>query len=191
MGEKKGKIKIVGLGGSLSKKSVTLSVLNISLQSAKRAGADIELLDLRELSLPFFNPELRLEEYPESVSRFLDMVRKADGMIWASPGYHGTLSGAMKNALDFLEFLAKDNPPYLTDKVIGLITTAGGVMASVNTINALSHISQALRAWVVPLMIPVGQAWKLFDEQGRIIDAQLEERLTSLGTETVRWLKRC
>jgi len=191
MTNRNGKINIIGLGGSLGKKSVTLSALEISLQSAKRAGAEVELISLRDLSLPFYNPELKLEEYPEGVSRFLDKIRKADGMIWASPAYHGTVSGAMKNALDFLEFLAKDDPPYLTDKVIGIITTSSGTIAGVNAINALSHICQALRAWVVPMMVPVIQAWKLFDEKGRITDPQLEERLTFLGAEIVRWLEHC
>lgn len=183
-----GKVKIVGLGGSLGKKSMTLSALVVPLQSARQAGAEVELLDLRELSLPFYNPELKLEDYPESVSLFLDKVRKADGMIWASPAYHGTVSGAMKNALDFLEFLAKDHPPYLTNKLIGLITTAGGTIAAVNAINALTHICQALRAWTVPLVVPVIQAWKLFDDQGRVTDPQLEERLVSLGVELVKGL---
>jgi FMN reductase len=191
MSRRSEKIKVVGLGGSLGKKSLTLSVLNISLQGAKQGGAEVELLDLRELSLPFYNPEIKLEEYPENVSRFLNKVREADGMIWASPAYHGTVSGAMKNALDFLEFLAKDQPPYLTDKVVGLITTSGGSLAGVNAINALNHICQALRAWVVPLMIPVIQAWKYFDEEGRITDPLLEERLILLGVELVKKLKHC
>ena len=89
----------------------------------------------------------------------------------------------MKNALDYLDFLRDDLPPYLTDKAVGLISTAGGMTAAVNTINALTHVASVLRAWVLPLAVPTVQAWWRVDDQGHPEDHQLVERLVLLGQE--------
>ena len=79
--------------------------------------------------------------------------------------YHGTISGSFKNALDWLQLLGDRNPPYLTDKVVGLISTAGGVQG-LQAVNTMEFVVRALRGWAVPLVMPIAQAWKAFDEHG-------------------------
>ena len=119
-------IKVVGIGGSLSKEfkaSSSLAALKIALEGAAEGGARTELFDLRELDLPMYMPD---GEATDAVRRLCEAVYEADGLIWSSPLYHGTISGAFKNALNWLELLGKRQPAYLTDKVVGLISTAGG-----------------------------------------------------------------
>ena len=72
--------------------------------------------------------------------------------------YNGTISGSFKNALDWLKLLGDRNPPYLTDKVVGLISTAGG-MQGLQAVNTMEFVVRALRGWAVPL-VPIAQAWK-------------------------------
>src|SRR5262245_29755058 len=117
-------VKIVGLGGSLKEGSASLLTLRVALEGAARAGATTELLDIRELSLPMYTPD---SAPTPAVDQLTSVVGAAHGMIWSSPVYHGSISGAFKNALDWLELLNRNQPPYLTDKVVGLISTAGGV----------------------------------------------------------------
>jgi FMN reductase len=102
-------------------------------------------------------------------------------VLWSTAAYHGTLLGATKNALDLAQFLARDERPYLQDKVVGLISTSGGGMAAVNAINAMIHVVHALRAVAAPLSVPVQQSWKVFDEQGEIRDPETARRLEKLG----------
>jgi FMN reductase len=92
---------------------------------AEDAGATTELLDLRELALPTYEPGKALEEYGENVERLVEAMRDADAMLWSTTAYHGTLAGATKNALDFAQFLARDERPYFQDKTVGLVATAG------------------------------------------------------------------
>ena len=117
-------LKVVGVGGSMATPSMSLAALNIALEGARDAGASAELFDIATLDLPTYIPGQ--ENVPESALQFSEAVYKADGLVWSSPMYHGTVSGSFKNALDWLQLLANREPKYLTSKVIGLISTAGG-----------------------------------------------------------------
>ncbi len=176
-------LKVVGIGGSLKERSTSLAALQIALQAAAEAGAETQLFDVRELDLPIYVP--RSEEIPKAAQHLADAVYEADGLIWSSPLYHGTISGSFKNVLDWLHLLADRDPPYLTDKVIGLISTAGGVQG-LQAINTMEFVVRALRGWAVPLVIPIPRAWKVFDEDGDLHDPKLEEQLQMLGQEVVR-----
>lgn len=177
------RISIVGLGGSLARPSTSLAALEIALAGAAEHGADITLFDLHEQHLPFYSPEIKSP--PACVLELVDAVHAANGLIWSSPLYHGTVSGAFKNALDWLQLLSDREPAYLTDKVVGMIATAGGIQG-LQAINTMEFVVRALRGWAVPLVIPVGRAWEVFDDEGRLSDARLQEQLRALGHEVVR-----
>lgn len=149
---------IVGLGGTLHTPSTSLAALESALKAAERAGASTEVIDLNVLALPMFIPGLPLTDADPKVADFLERVRRADAMILSTAAYHGTLAGVTKNALDFLEYLARDATPYLHGKVVGLIATAGGDLAAVNAINAMVHVMHALRGTVAPLFVPIPKA---------------------------------
>jgi FMN reductase len=102
----------------------------------------------------------------------------ADGLLWSSPLYQGSVSGSFKNALDWLHL--PSGSVYLTDKVIGLISAAGGTQG-LQAINAMEFSVRALRAWAVPLVVPVAG--------GRLEDESVERQLKMLGSEVVRLAK--
>ncbi len=145
---------IVGLGGSLRERSRSRAMLREALRVAAERGAQTELLDVRELALPMFEPDWGAEEYSAgqrpAVERLLAGFRSADAMIWASPCYHGTISGAVKNALDFVELLDEDERPYLTGRAIGLIAVNDST-----TWAAMRDCVHELRAWLAPTAITV------------------------------------
>ncbi len=172
---------VVGIGGTLRDGSTGLRALEEALAAAEEAGATTELLDLRELGLPMYEPGKPLEEFGESAERLVEAMRGADAMLWSTAAYHGTLAGVTKNALDFAQFMARDEKPYLQDKVVGLVATAGGSMAAVNAINAMVNVIHALRGVAAPLSVPVTQSWKVFDDEGNVNDEGVAERLESLG----------
>ena len=176
-------LSIVGLGGSLAGVSRSRAALEVALEGAASAGAGTRLLDLRELDLPMFDPD---DEAPSTTAReLIEACHAADGMLWSSPLYQGTISGALKNALDWLRLLGDRDPPFLHDKVVGLISTAGGTQG-LQAINTMEFATRALRAWAVPYVVPVASAARVFDRDGRILDAVVEQQLRTLGGEVVR-----
>lgn len=176
-------LNIVGLGGSIARVSRSRAALQVALDGAEDAGARTQLLDLRELALPMFNPE-EAEPTP-GASELLEACHAADGLLWSSPLYQGTISGAFKNALDWLRLLEDREPPFLHDKVIGLISTAGGTHG-LQAINTMEFATRALRGWAVPYVVPVATSARVFDREGGIHDEAVALQLRTLGTEVVR-----
>ncbi len=169
---------MVGLGGSLRSSSRSLTALEVAVEAAEQAGAESQLFAVRSLNLPFYAPEL---EPPDAARSFADAVYQADGLIWSSPMYHGTISGSFKNALDWLQLLARREPPLLTDKIVGLISIAGGVQG-LQAVNTMEFVVRSLRGFAVPLVIPVS-AREAFDQDGRLTDSRIEQQLSNLGRE--------
>jgi len=94
------RLTIVGLGGSLASVSKSRAALRTALEGAADAGAEMQLLDLRELNLPMYNPD---DHKPtDAATRLIESCYAADGLLWSSPMYQGSISGALKNALDWL-----------------------------------------------------------------------------------------
>ena len=174
--------RIIALGGSLDGGLSTRHALQCVLTAAESAGATVEMFDIAALNLPIYVHRMTP---PENVERLLAAVRSADGLVWGSPLYHGSVSGAFKNAIDWLELLSRDAPPYLTDKVVALVATAGGVQG-MQAINAMEQIVRALRGITLPLVTPIERANHAFAEDGAPKDPQLAEQLTRQGTELVR-----
>jgi FMN reductase len=177
-------LMIAGLGGSLANFSRSRAALDVALAGAADAGAETSLLDLRDLDLPMYNPE-RETAPPANAERLIEACYGADGMLWSSPMYQGTISGAFKNALDWLHILGTRDPPYLHDTVVGLISAAGGTQG-LQAINTMEFSTRALRAWAVPYVVPVASAFRVFDVDGRVREESVETHLRTLGREVVR-----
>ena len=122
-------LTIVGLGGSMARASRSRAALQVALEGVT-GSATTELLDIRELDLPMYNPDE--SEPTQAATGLIESCYAADAMLWSSPMYQGTISGAFKNALDWLHALGDRDPPFLHDKVIGLISAAGGIHGSPN-----------------------------------------------------------
>jgi FMN reductase len=101
-------VKIVGLGGWVAVSSPSKAASKIALEGAARSGAETIILDIRELNLPIYDPAASV--VPDSARRMREVVYEAQGLIWSSPMYHGTISDAFKNALDWLQLLSDHRP---------------------------------------------------------------------------------
>jgi FMN reductase len=101
----------------------------------------------------------------------------------------GPRCGRRWNALDWLHLLGPRDPPYVHDKVVGLISAAGGTQG-LQAINTMEFAVRALRGWAVPYVVPVAAAARVFDQAGRIQDESIKLQLTTLGGEVVRVAER-
>ena len=162
-------VKLVSIAGSLRAGSYSHQALAIATRTAQDLGAEVTTLDLRQLTLPFCNGSDHYADYPDVV-RLREAVKAADGLILATPEYHGSVSGVLKNALDLMRF------DELSGKVMGAISVLGG-QANNNALNDLRTIARWVHAWVIPEQVAIGQAWKAFDDNGQLVDDKLAERL--------------
>lgn len=147
---------IVALGGTLRPESTTGRILAATLEMAEARGARTTLLTGEAICFPHYEPG-NVEGNP-AVMRYLEALRSADAVIVGSPGYHGTLSGLVKTALDYVEALSKDERPYFDGLPVGLVATAAGWQAAVSTLQALRTITHALRGWPTPMGLAINTA---------------------------------
>ncbi|MEH2163482.1 MAG: NADPH-dependent FMN reductase [Nostoc sp.] len=170
-------VRIIGIGGSLRPNSYTQLALQVAVQRLEALGAEVEILDLRQLHLPFCTGAKEYPEYPD-VKRLQDTVSQSDGLILATPEYHGGVSGVLKNALDLMSF------EQLSDKVTGLISVLGGQSNS-NALNDLRLIVRWVHCWCIPEQIAIGQAWAAFSPEGKLVDEKLSQRFDQFAQSLV------
>ncbi|KKI20468.1 NADPH-dependent FMN reductase [Sphingomonas panaciterrae] len=178
---------VVGIGGTIGGISSTERALRIALDAAGEQGFRTRLFGGADMAkFPLYDPKApgRTAEEQE----FVDAVRGASALIIASPGYHGSISGVVKNALDLLEETARDaERTYLADMPVGLIATAYGWQATGSTIAALRSIVHALRGWPTPFAAAINSAITKFDAEGGANDPAVVEQLRMVGKQVARF----
>jgi FMN reductase len=186
MGDDRGvSVNVVGIGGSLRTDSQSERALRIALDGAERAGAKTTMITGADLVLPFYDPAEPARS--SAAYRLVEELRNADGVVLVSPGYHGTVSGLVKNALDYVEDLREDARPYLDGRAVGCVAAARGWQAAVTTLTSLRSIVHALRGWPTPLGAVVNSAHVMFGAEGDCSDEQVAATLRAIGLQVVEF----
>jgi FMN reductase len=138
-----------------------------------------------ELVIPMYTPD-QSSRTPESL-RLIGAVRECEGLIIASPAYHGSISGLIKNALDYTEDLRNEPRVYLDGVAVGLIACAGGWQAGAQTLATLRSIVHALRGWPTPLGASLNTSVGVFDASGECVDIGSRMQLQTVGEQVVQF----
>jgi FMN reductase len=181
-------VRILGIGGTARPTSSSNRLLHAALAACAAQGAHTEAITAEELGFAHYDPSVTTPY--AAVERYLAAVRAADCLIVATPGYHGGMSGLLKNALDYLQELAGDERPYLDDMAVGCIVAAAGWQACVSTLSALRSTVHALRGWPTPLGVTVNSTVPPVDDDGRVTDPRLAAQLDTLATQVTGFARR-
>jgi FMN reductase len=178
---------IVGIGGTTRKDSTSERALCHALGIAARLGVATQLIDGAALPIEPFDPSRpgRSVQATELVAA----LRRADGVIVATPSYHGSLSGLVKNALDFSEDLRDDPRPYLDGRAVGCIVVADGPQAMGSTLIALRSIVHALRGWPTPYAATIDARARPFGADGLQPEAEVHEALAAVVQQVVEFAR--
>jgi FMN reductase len=178
---------VVGLGGTLRANSSTERALRHCLEAVERQGGRTKLYCGEDLDLPMYSPH-ELARTPKA-AELVGALRAADAVIVASPGYHGAVSGLVKNALDYIEDLRDEPRVYLDNTPWGCITCAYGWQAAVGTLGQLRVIGHALRAWPTPLGVAINSADEIWDSTGKLTDTTVANQLEMLATQVLTFTR--
>lgn len=174
---------IVAVGGTQRATSSTASALRFCLQVAERMGARTKLLSGPALDLPNYDTTNAVR--PAAATELVEALRAADGVILASPGYHGGVSGLIKNALDYTEDMARDPVPYLAGRAVGCIAAGAGWQAGGPVLASLRAITHALRAWPTPLGVQLNSVEPLFDADGKCLNPAVAGQLEEMTRQVI------
>lgn len=172
---------VVAIVGSLREISTSRYALRRAAHGAALAGAEVGWLDLRDFTLPLCDGRTDAATYGPDYQRVRALVQRADALLIGSPEYHGSMTGALKNALDLLG----EDP--IRGKLVGLCAVARGEAGAMNTLNHLRHVLRWMGAWVLPTQVSIPRAREAFDDAGVPTREGLAAELERLGAETVRY----
>lgn len=176
--EKKDSFKILGIGSSLNKKSTSTRILQITLEKSRIYGATVSLLNLREFNLPIFNPNKPRETTPDII-KINEEVNESDAFILATPDYHGSMSGGMKNFLDYYWY-------EFSGKLFGYI-----VSSHEKGLTVIDHMRTAVRqcyGWSLPYGLSINSE-NDFDIDGNINNVYLNQRINNMARDMVTYGK--
>lgn len=178
---------IVGIGGTLRSNSSCESALQFSLNRAQDEGCEVAMFAGEALSLPFYNPSDKTRE--GVASQMVEALREASGVLIASPSYHGSISGLVKNALDYVEDLAGDERAYLDGLPVGCIGLGYGHQGAANCVRALRDVAHSLRGFPTPYAAAINSLGLSFDG-GEPSDAIAKESLERVGSQVAHFAAR-
>jgi FMN reductase len=181
---------IVAIGGTLRENSSGAAALQLCLAYAAKQGARTSLFTGDDLRMPLYEPQSLV--LTEPCQRMIGALRQADGIILASPGYHGSISGTLKNALDYTEEMRDDAVSYFDGRAVGCIASAAGWQASAATLSALRSIVHALRGWPTPIGVMLNSSEKLFTPIGDCVSPAIAATLSAMTQQVLdfAWQRR-
>lgn len=176
--------RIVGIGGTLRSGSSSEKALRYALARVAEQGALTEILTGDAIDLPAYVAESPAKN--EKVTRLVEALSAAHGVIVSSPGYHGSISGMVKNALDYAEGLRDDKFPYLEGRAVGLIACAQGWQAAFATLATMRQIIHALRGWPTPLGVAFNTTAPVFGD-GDVPEPNLARQLDIMAGQVLEF----
>ncbi|HLQ99455.1 MAG TPA: NAD(P)H-dependent oxidoreductase [Sphingobacterium sp.] len=174
-------LKAIIFNGALERRAESTSEVLSNYLKEKLEAAEVEsqIFTLADSGIPLF--DITLQKTPKAVAWMAQQFVEADLHIWLAPLYHGSIPGAMKNALDWLEITANAPKPYLIDKTVGMLCWADGMQA-MQGINSMDAIAKSLRAWPLPYSVPIvrSELFKNNEISKRKINPFYQEKLDRL-----------
>jgi chromate reductase len=184
-----GKVNVLGIGGSLRKNSYNRALLRAAKELAPEA-MEIRIFDNATLAaIPLFNEDVRQQGDPEAVKIFKQEISRSDALLFAIPEYNYSISGVLKNAIDWASRPANSSP--LDGKPVALMGASTGMSG---TIRAQMHFRQVCAFTnMFPLnkpLVTVANASVKFDPQGQLVDKDAREFVRQLTQALLEWTRR-
>ena len=178
-------VRILGMSGSLRKASYNSAALRAAAALVPD-GASLEIFDLSPI--PLYNDDVRAAGYPPVVQDFRSKIEAADAILFVTPEYNYSMSGVLKNAIDWA---SRPPGPPLTRKPVGIM---GATMGLWGTTRAQYHLRQVcvfLDLW--PINKPevlIAQAQTKFNDKGELTDEATKKVIQEHLVNLVGWTRR-
>jgi chromate reductase len=175
--------KILAFAGSTRTDSWNKKLIKIAVQGARGAGAQVTLIDLRDFPMPLFEEDLEAKGLPESAKGFKRLMLDHSGLLISSPEYNSSVSGVLKNAIDWASRSGPGEAPLgaFVGKVAGLVAASPGVLGGLRGLIHLRAILGNIKVLVLPDQVAVSKAHEAFTPEGMLRDAKQQAAVERVG----------
>lgn len=183
--------KILAFAGSLRAESFNKKLVKIAAEGARKAGAEVTFLDLRDLPMPIFDEDLEKKDgLPANARKLKDVMLAHQGFLISSPEYNSSISAALKNAIDWASrpTTGPDGKPEkplecFAGKVAGLMAASPGALGGLRGLVHVRMILGNIQVTVLPDQVAVMKAHEAFDERGGLKDAKQHAMVEGIGAK--------
>jgi chromate reductase, NAD(P)H dehydrogenase (quinone) len=186
-------IRILAFAGATRTHSWNKKLVRIGAESARNAGAQVTLIDLRDLPMPFYDGDLEAAEgLPANALALKQMMIEHDGFLISTPEYNSSISAVLKNSLDWVSRQQPNQPPTsaFRGKVAGLLAASPGNLGGVRSLMTVRQVLTTLGTLVVPTQFALARAPDAFDADGRLKDPAQQKAVDNVVQELVSVLSR-
>lgn len=180
-------LKILAFAGSLREKSFNKMALSYAASGAKGAGADVEVVDLRDLDLPLYDHDVEDRGLPKGVEVLKEKVKSADGILIATAEYNWSVPGVLKNAIDWVSRPPKNE---FSGKTVAICGASDGHFGTARAQIAILPIFITLGMYIMPSKVYIPNAQDEFDKDGKLKDEKISAKLTKLGEDLVSFTEK-
>ncbi len=176
--------KILALSGSLRVESFNQKMVKVAAKGAQEAGAEVTVISLRDYPLPLMDEDLEAASgLPENAKKLKDLFKGHDGVLLASPEYNGSVTAALKNAIDWVSRPLGDSEPLeaFGNKAWCIMSTSPGGLGGIRGLIHLRSLLGGIRVHVIPQQHAMGGASNLFDGSGELTDEKQRATVMGLG----------
>ncbi|MGE0610596.1 MAG: NADPH-dependent FMN reductase [Pirellulales bacterium] len=186
-------LKILAFAGSTRKESWNKKLVQIAASGAQGAGAEVTLLDLRDLPLPLFDEDLETAEGLPANGRLLkDLFLDHDGFLLSSPEYNSSISAVLKNAIDWISRPVQGQPPLacFSGKAAALMSASPGALGGLRGLVHVRSILSNINVLVLPDQVAVPKAHEAFAADGTLKDPKQHGAVMGLGEKLAKLLEK-
>ncbi|HIO53300.1 MAG TPA: NADPH-dependent oxidoreductase [Phycisphaerales bacterium] len=184
--------KILAFAGSTRKDSVNKRLAKIAILAADKAGAETTFIDLHDYNMPLYSEDLLAEHgMPDGVIAFKEMLKNHNGFLITSPEYNGSLTGTLKNAIDWATIKAdgEERMACWNGKIAGLLSASPGGLGGIRGLHHLRTILAGIGTFVLPNHLAVGNSTTNLQNDEQITDEKLQQQVENLSIEMVRVIR--
>lgn len=166
-------IKVLAFAGSLRSGSFNKKLVQAAAQMAKKAGAEITVVDLRDFNMPLYDGDDEADSgIPEGALRFKQVMNSHDALLISAPEYNSSISGVLKNAIDWASRKAAGEVPLqsFSGKVAGLLSASPGGLGGFRGLVTVRSILSNLNLLVIPEQFALVRSHEAFDDSGNLKD---------------------
>lgn len=176
--------KILAFAGSTRRDSYNKKLISIAAEGAREAGAEVQVIDLRDYPLPIFDEDLEREGTPENALLLKKILGEHQGLLIASPEYNSSVTAVLKNMIDWVSRPGPLSPGLVafSGKVAGLMSASPGALGGLRGLVHLRAILGNIQVLVLPHQVAIPNAHEVFSKEGTLTDEKIERRVKDLGS---------
>lgn len=176
--------KILAFAGSTRIESFNKKLVKIAADGAREEGVDVTIIDLKDFQMPLYDADLEKQEgLPPNAVKLKQLMSSHDGLLISSPEYNSSISGVLKNAIDWASRQNNDEVPLacFKEKVAGLMSASPGVLGGLRGLVHVRAILENMGVIVIPTQIAISKAHEEFDLNGNLKDPNKTQQVKNVG----------